>query len=236
MKIFAHRGSSGTYPENTISAFTDAMKLPITGVELDVQLSQDGQIVVIHDETINRTSNGQGFVKDMTFSQLQTYDFGIKFGRKFAGEKIPLLLDVLTLYQPTHHFINIELKTNVIRYEGIEEKVVALLAEKNLGHRIIISSFNDESIRLIKKLNPSIQTAVLTMKKLEEPFHYLQKVGAESLHISKKSIHKPSIQQLISQGVSVRVFTVNNRWQLRRLKKLGVDAIFTDFPQKMMKK
>lgn len=234
MKIFAHRGSSGTYPENTSIAFQNAAKLPIAGVELDVQLTKDGEIVVIHDETIDRTSNGQGFVKDMTFEQLQTYDFGIKFAKKFAGEKIPLLADVLDLYASTDHIINIELKTNVIRYEGIEKKVVALIREKALENRVIISSFNHDSLRVVKEIDPSLQTAALTMKEIQDSFHFLQKLGANALHISNRKIRKPATRKLIAQGVLVRVFTINKPRQARRLKKVGVDAIFTDFPKKMI--
>lgn len=236
MKIFAHRGSSGTYPENTLIAFQDAAKLPITGVELDVHLSRDGQIVVIHDETIDRTSNGRGYVRDLTLEQLRNYDFGSKFSKAFKNEKIPLLSEVLDLYKTTDHLINIELKTNVICYDGIEEKVLALIAEKDLDNRVVISSFNHKSIRYIKELNPSISIAALTMKAPNEPFRYLQSIEAEALHISRRSIRKPSIHKLIAQGVPVRIFTVNRISQARRLQKIGVEAIFTDFPKKMIDK
>lgn len=107
MQIYAHRGSSGLYPENTLAAFLDAAQLQITGIELDVHLTKDHELVVIHDEMINRTSNGQGFVKDLTVDELKTYDFGIRFSKAFQGEKIPLLAEVLEIFSETNHLINI---------------------------------------------------------------------------------------------------------------------------------
>lgn len=234
MQIYAHRGSSGLYPENTLAAFLDAAQLQITGIELDVHLTKDHELVVIHDEMINRTSNGQGFVKDLTVDELKTYDFGIRFSKAFQGEKIPLLAEVLEIFSETNHLINIELKTDVVRYEGIEEKVLQLVHEMGIAHRVIISSFNHQSIQIIKDLDPHIQTAALAMKGFADPFHYLHELQADALHISHRAIRNPSIQRLISQGVPVRAFTVNKPRTMLALKKMGVQAIFTDYPEKMM--
>ena len=98
MDIYAHRGSSGTHPENTIAAFHEAARLPIYGVEFDVHLTKDGELVVIHDETIDRTSDGKGFVKDMTLAELRAFDFGGWFSDEFRGEPIPTLQEVLEVF------------------------------------------------------------------------------------------------------------------------------------------
>lgn len=234
MDIYAHRGSSGNFPENTLAAFRDAARLPITGIELDVQLTKDNELVVIHDEMINRTSNGKGYVKDLTLNQLQAYDFGIRFSKAFKGEKIPLLAEVLDIFSGTEQIINIELKTNVFRYDGIEEKVLQLIQEKDFASRVIISSFNHDSIRLIKEMAPHIKIAALAMRELDNPFQYLHEMNADALHISNRAVRKPTTQKLIAQDVPVRVFTVNKPRTMLALKKMGVQAIFTDYPEKMI--
>ena len=127
MDIYAHRGSSGTHPENTLAAFREAARLPIYGVEFDVHLTKDGELVVIHDETIDRTSNGKGFVKDMTLAELRSFDFGSWFSDEFRGEPIPTLHEVLEVFSETSHHLNIELKSDIFPYEGMAEKVVAMV-------------------------------------------------------------------------------------------------------------
>ncbi len=116
LKIFAHRGYSAKYPENTLAAFRATAELPVEGVEFDVHLTADRQVVVIHDEKIDRTSNGTGYVKDLTLEQLRKYDFGSWFSEEFAGERIPTLSEVLDVFKDTDQRINIELKSDVFVY------------------------------------------------------------------------------------------------------------------------
>ncbi len=235
MKIYAHRGSSGTHPENTRAAFKHAANLPIFGVEFDVHLTKDGELVVIHDEKINRTSNGKGYIKDFTLAELKTYDFGSWFSHKFKEEKIPSLSEVLNVYLTTEHHINIELKTDVIQYEGIVQKLVQLLHSFELQSRVVISSFNHDTLREVKKLAPHIETATLSMKEFADPFAYVQAIPADALHVSLKTALRPSTEKVIRQGYPVRVFTVNKTKPIERLQEIGVSAIFTDYPDKMYK-
>ena len=234
MDIYAHRGSSGTHPENTLSAFKHAANLPIQGVEFDVHLTKDCKLVVIHDEKINRTSNGKGFIKDLTLEELRTYDFGSWFSQEFKGEKIPLLSEVLQVFSDTNHHINIELKTDVIAYEGIVEKTLQLLESMGLQSRVVISSFNHDTIREVKQLAPHIETATLSMKEFADPFEYVHTIPADALHLSLRTARRPSTEKVIRQGVPVRVFTVNHIKHIAPLKNIGVHAIFTDFPEKML--
>ncbi|HWL13328.1 MAG TPA: glycerophosphodiester phosphodiesterase family protein, partial [Ureibacillus sp.] len=120
MKIFAHRGYSAKYPENTIAAFQAAANLPIDGVEFDVHLTKDQQVVVIHDESVNRTSNGIGYVKDMRLKELRELDFGSWFSEEFQGERIPTLEEVLKVFHGTDLRVNIELKCDVFAYDQLE--------------------------------------------------------------------------------------------------------------------
>ncbi|SES01622.1 glycerophosphodiester phosphodiesterase [Psychrobacillus sp. OK032] len=233
MKIYAHRGCSGTFPENTIAAFKAAARLPIHGVEFDVHMTKDGELVVIHDESINRTSNGSGFIKDMTLKEIQNYDFGIWFSNNFKGEKVPTLREVLYVFKDTHHHINIELKSDVFPYVGMEQKVLEMLKQYRLEDRVVISSFNHEMIQNVKKQAPHIETAILFMEVMVAPHEYAQIVGADALHAFFPTALRKMGKEVIASGKQLRVFTVNEETYADMLHAVGVHAIFTDYPQEM---
>lgn len=233
MEIFAHRGASGNYPENTIIAFKEAARLPVYGVEFDVHMTADGELVVIHDESIDRTSDGTGFVKDMSFAELRKYDFGSWFSSEFQGETIPTLSEVLDVFHSTDHKLNIELKSDIFPYEGMVVKVLDLLAEKQLESRVIISSFDHAAIQSVKQLNPKIETAALFMEVLVHPLDYLKKIPADALHVLFPAAIRPTMAEVINSGMPVRTFTVNDEKYAWLLKQAGVKAIFTDYPEKM---
>ena len=233
MKIYAHRGCSGTYPENTIAAFKAAASLPIHGVEFDVHMTKDGELVVIHDELINRTSNGKGFVKDLTLKALKAYDFGQWFSPRFKGETIPTLRETLYVFKDTHHHINIELKSDVFPYEGMEEKVLEMLREYRLEERVVISSFNHEMIQHVKELAPHIETAILFMEVMIAPHNYATVVGADAIHAFFPTALRKMGKEVVASGRQFRVFTVNEARYADILQAIGVQAIFTDYPQEM---
>ena len=234
MEIYAHRGSSGTHPENTLAAFREAARLPIHGVEFDVHLTKDGQLVIIHDEAIDRTSNGSGFVKDMTLTELKKFDFGSWFSEDCKGESIPTLEEVLYIFSKTHHHINIELKSDIFPYDAMEEQVLGLIRSFQLEKRVLISSFNHEAIQKVKQLQPDLETAVLFMETLVDPLDYVRKIPAEALHLFFPAAVRPSARKTIEDGGIVRVFTVNTKEHVDTLKEIGVHAIFTDFPEDML--
>ena len=234
MDIYAHRGSSGTHPENTIAAFTEAAGLAIHGIEFDVHLTKDGKIVVIHDERIDRTSNGTGFIKDLTLAELQTFDFGSWFSPEFKGQTIPTLHEVLQLFAETTHHLNIELKSDIFPYEGMVEKVIAIITEMGLDSRVVLSSFDHGAIRIAKQLAPHLETAALFMEVLVEPLDYIRSIPADALHLFFPTALRPSIRQVLEAGMTVRTFTVNEEQYTQALQDVGVAAIFTDFPEKML--
>ncbi|OCX59727.1 hypothetical protein BFM98_22725 [Lysinibacillus sp. AR18-8] len=235
MDIFAHRGVSINYPENTMSAFQAASKLPIAGIELDVHLTADKEVVVIHDETIDRTSNGSGYVKDFTLQQLRTFDFGSWFSREFGDEVIPTLGEVLELFEGTNHRINIELKTDIIAYEGIEALVLKEVAAQQMTERVIISSFNHESLQTISKIAPYIESAALFAEVLVDFPTYIALIPAKALHVSLPTSFRKSVKLALAEGATVRVYTVNEQRDARSLQQLGVQAIFTDDPEKILR-
>lgn len=164
MKIWAHRGCSQLYPENTLLAFEKAMNVKnLTGVELDIQLTRDGEIVVIHDEKVDRTTDGFGYVRDYTLKELK--QLHIFAGRGADTERIPTMKEVIELLLPRMKndgfMINIELKTSVFNYPGIEEKIVALVDEMGVKDNIVYSSFWAESLVNVHAIDPAAKLGVL---------------------------------------------------------------------------
>src|SRR5699024_8402340 len=158
--IMAHRGASGNAPENTMAAFQLAVDEGADGIELDVHLSKDGEIVVIHDDTLNRTTNGTGNVHEKDLAELKTYDAGSWFDPKFSEERIPLLQEVIDIL-PESVFLNIEIKNSPIVHTGIEQKLVDLLGKNNRLNDTLISSFDHESLYTIKKLAPELKIGII---------------------------------------------------------------------------
>lgn len=234
MKLFAHRGFSGKFPENTPLAFHKTAELDVFGVEFDVHLTADRQLVVIHDETIDRTSNGSGFVKDMTLDELRQYDYGSWFGEQFAGEIIPTLGEVFAIFKETEHILNIEIKSDIFEYEGIENLISEEINAVGLQERIIVSSFNHESIQRFHQLQPMIQTGVLFGSLIVQLESYVKSLPGDALHIPYYHTFRGIIKEAISNGAIVRTFTVNDETIARQLQTAGVDAIFTDMPDIML--
>lgn len=235
LEIFAHRGYSAKYPENTLAAFKAAAKLPIAGVELDVHLTKDQQVVVIHDEKINRTSNGKGFVKDLTLQELRKFDFGSWFSDEFRGEKIPTLAEVLEEFKYKDHKINIELKSNIFVYAGLEELVLQEVEKFGLKDRVIISSFDHEAIKRMGELDPDIEIAPLFSHSIFNIVPYCSTIPADALHVSYYAVMRRPVLEAIQAGMPVRVYTINKTEQAEILQNLGVDGFFTDHPEEMMK-
>ncbi|GEK30464.1 glycerophosphoryl diester phosphodiesterase [Kurthia zopfii] len=233
MKIFAHRGYAGKYPENTLVAFEAAAKLPVEGVELDVQRTKDGVLVVNHDERIHRTSNGKGHLKDHTFEELRELDFGSWKGEEFAGAKIPTLEEVLCVFQQTHHVINLEIKTDVVAYPNIEDDVLDLVNRLGMADRIMYSSFDHTMVESLLQKAPSNLVGVLFEKILVNLHEYGERIGSNSLHISMEAAKRGVIRQDIEKGSVFRVYTVNKVEDYDVMESLGVEAIFTDQPELM---
>ncbi|GGA32281.1 glycerophosphoryl diester phosphodiesterase [Kroppenstedtia guangzhouensis] len=228
IRIFAHRGFSAAAPENTMAAFRLAAEAGADGLELDVHLSKDREVVVIHDETVSRTTDGKGKVRELTLEELRRLDAGSRFGREFAGEKIPLLHEVLELAVQKNLWLNIELKNNKFPDPALEEKVLELTARFGLTRKVIFSSFNHYSLRRLKEKQPEVDTALLYMARLIEPWHYADRVGADSLHPYWPTVTEEVIRSCRERGLNLRPFTVNQAREMRRLIRLGVNGIITD--------
>jgi len=178
----AHRGANTDAPENTMAAFRRAVEVGASGLEFDVQLSKDGSVVVIHDEKLERTTSGSGLVKDYTLQELQHLDAGSWFGEEFAGEKIPTLDQVLDQFSSTNLVYNIELKSGIVLYPGLEEKVIEAVTTRNLEDQVVVSSFNHYSLVTCCELNKEIRTGMLYVAGLFEPWGYADQVVVSSFN------------------------------------------------------
>lgn len=228
--VIAHRGASRTAPENTLAAFSKALEMGADGLELDIQLTYDGKIVVIHDETVDRTSDGSGPVKDKTLKELKALDFGGWFSPEYSKERIPELAEVMELLSGWYGLLNIELKNGPVFYPGIEEKTLSVVARYGMRDRVIISSFNHYSLVEVKKLEPGIRTGILYMSGLYEPWNYAKTIGANAIHPFFYNIVPEIIDGCRKNGIAVNPFTVDSPEHIRTIAGAGVDGIITNVP------
>ncbi len=229
-QVWAHRGASRYAPENTVPAFQLAVTQGAEGVEFDVQLSADGTLVVIHDETLERTTNGRGRVVDHTLAHLRSLDASAGH-EDYRGVQIPTLTDVLEVVAPTGMTVNIELKNSVVDYPGLEEKVLAAVAAFELESRVVLSSFNHYSVRRLQTLAPELELAAIYNDPLFRPWRYARTLGVTAIHPPVAGVFGPVfVRKAHKAGVAVRPWVVNGERVLRRMFRYGVDAIFTDTP------
>jgi len=232
MLIFAHRGARGSAPENTMAAFETALQANADGIELDVQLTKDGQLVICHDHTIDRTSNGSGWIKDLTLQQLKTYDFGSWFHPQFSSQRIVSLYEFLTWFAATPLLLNIEIKNGPVIYPDIEEKVIHAIHNFGISSRTIVSSFFHPSLKKIKQLDSTIKTGILFECRPLHPLQFIIDTNADFLHPCWQSLDTELVQTARSAGIGVNTYTVNTAEEYCITSRLGVTAIFTDYPER----
>jgi len=233
--VYAHRGASGYAPENTMAAFKMAVELGSSGIECDVQMTKDGRLVVCHDETLDRTTKVKGYIKDLNYDEIRELDAGSWFDSKFRNERIPRLLELLELVKDTGLLLNIEVKSGIVQYPGIEQKVLAEVAAFGLQTKVIISSFNHYSIKECKDINPSVKTGALYMEGLFEPWNYMKSLGCECAHPFYMALVPAIAKELKARGYIINVFTVNDPKIALELVKMGADGIITNYPDRMLK-
>ncbi|KAA9301702.1 MULTISPECIES: glycerophosphodiester phosphodiesterase [Aerococcus] len=232
MQILAHRGYSSKYPENTMLAFREAYAAGADGLELDVQLSRDGQVVVCHDERIDRTSNASGRIMDYSLAELKSFDFSNGFASIGPSEdlQIPTLEEVLQWLQGNHMVLNIELKTNQYAYPGLAEKVVDLVQQYKCAPRVLISSFNHYSIQEVKALAPDLACAFLEVNSLISPGLYCQAHGVDYYHPHFFAINDTMLENLHDKGIKVNVWTVDGLNLASDLMDKGINGLITNDP------
>lgn len=235
-KIYAHRGFSGKYPENTMLAFKKAVEIGVDGIELDVHLTSDNEIVIIHDEDIKRTCDGEGLVKDMTYAELSKFDASAAFRGVYGINPIPTLREYFELVKDTPVITNIELKTSVYEYPTIEKRVIDLIKEFGLEEKIILSSFNHYTVMRCAEIAPEIKRGFLCESWLYDYGKYTAERNVQCCHPIHISLSQEVVDEMHTAGCEINTWTVNTYEDIERLAKMGVDALIGNFPDRMIEK
>jgi len=218
IKVLGHRGAPAYEPENTLASFKKAIELGVDQIELDLRFSKDSKLVVIHDEKLDRTTNGKGLVREFTLAELKKLDAG-------KGEKIPTLQEVIDLIRDKGIFLQIELKES-----NMQRHLLDLIQKNNLEERVMIISFLHEELRKIKELNPNIKTGILIGQKSIDPLERLRQVRADAVSMRHTLVNKRLVERLHQNNIELTVWVVNEPRDVRRAINLGVDIIGTDKP------
>jgi glycerophosphoryl diester phosphodiesterase len=232
MRIIAHRGSSGEAPENTMIAFKRSIEEGSDAIELDIHLSKDNEIIVCHDATVNRTTNGTGYIRDMDLSALKQLDAGSWFAERFAGETLPLLNEVFELV-PNHILINVEIKN---KYEGhLLRPLLELIMKYNRIDSVVISSFDHKFLKLLKFQEPKIKIGVLISSNMINVMKYIDSMEIEvySIHPNYKFMDNEDIQEVVKQGLEVYPYTIDSLEALQSAIDSGVTGIMTNYPLRL---
>jgi glycerophosphoryl diester phosphodiesterase len=233
--IIAHRGASAYYPENTIASFQGAISMGADMVELDVQLTKDGEVVVFHDEKITRCTNGRGRIADHTLIELKALDAGSWFDKKYQGAKIPTLAEVLNLCRDKIA-VNIEIKTEAVTkavFGGIEEKSLKIAEQNGVREHIVFSSFDPRAIKHLRQIDSKAAVAVLFEKghyASKLPSDIIESLGADAFNCSQNELSSKWLSNLKLNNIPLNIYTVNDENNMRRLIKMGISGIFTNNP------
>ncbi len=230
--IFAHRGASAHAPENTLAAFELALRQGAPAIELDVKLSADGHVVVIHDPSVDRTTNGKGKVARLSLAELRALDAGSFFSEKYRGEKIPTLEEVFDLVGK-RALINIELTNYTTPRDSLVEEVCRLVREHHMEENVLFSSFLPHNLHQAAILLPEVPRGLLALEGWKglwmRSFQFFFG-NYQALHPYVSDVTPQQIASVHRIGRRVHVWTVNDADRIRRLLKWGADGIFTDDP------
>jgi glycerophosphoryl diester phosphodiesterase len=231
----AHRGASAYYPENTIESFQGAISMGADMIELDVQLTRDGEVVVFHDEKLTRCTNGKGRIAEYNLVELKKLDAGSWFGKEYRGVKIPTLEEALSLCR-NKVAVNIEIKTEAVDENirnGIEEKSLNIVERRGMREHIVFSSFDPRAIGHLKEIDRTVAAAVLFEKEYygsKLPSEIIELLGADAFNCSQNELSKKWLMNLKLNNIPVNIYTVNDKKNMRRFLELGVSGIFTNKP------
>jgi len=232
--VIAHRGCKAKYPENTLAAFEGAIHAGAHMIELDVTLTRDRKLVVIHDDTLDRTTNGKGAVWDFSLDEIRKLDAGTWFHPRFSGEKIPLLEEVLDL-AAGRIMVNIEIKANAWEEiklpDAIENQVMETILKKKAVETVLVSSFEHKFLDAMAAMEKPPEIGLLTHDPGDgEVLVRCRQVGAFSIHPNQRKVDSAMVHRMKAAELRVFPFCVNSTGKIRELLRMGVDGVFTDDP------
>jgi glycerophosphoryl diester phosphodiesterase len=245
--VHAHRGASALAPENTLAAFQKAIELGADGMEMDLQLTRDGAVVVIHDDTLDRTTDRQGRVTELSLAEVRKADAGAKFGSDFRGQRVPTLSEVIDLVKAGGNDrvrLNLEIKFGEGREgkpEGVEAAVLAILRQSGFVDRVSVQSFYHPSVAKMKGLEPRISTGLLVGERQQprDPVGLIRQYGADYYAPHRRLVTPELVSALHQAKIPVVIWTVNEAEEMERLMRMGVgshpgDAIISDHPDRLL--
>lgn len=238
INVISHRGANIYAPQNTLPAFETALALGVDGFETDVHITKDNELVLCHNYTIDRTSNGKGSISQMTLEELKRYDFGAYFSPKFAGTRIPTLREFLELVTTADlKVLNIELKSPRANETAIVRDTIAMVKEFGLFDQLLISSFDPKLVAEAKQIDPNTKTGFLvspnskvTFRVFRNPLEVAKALHADALHPFSMYINEDLVKKTHDAGMLLNAWTINAPRAIDKMIDLGVDGIITNFP------
>ena len=234
MRVMAHRGYSGAYPENTMLAFRKAAEVGTDGIELDVHTTRDGVLIIHHDERVDRTTDGTGRICDLSYEELRRFNAARLWNGRYAPEKIPAFEEYCEWAAGQDLFTNIEIKTDNTYYPDIEQKTWDMVVKYGLEKRVLFSSFNHFSMSRMKQIVPDyVDLGALVEHESGVkvfPGAYCRAAGFDCYHPPVAALTEEAVQNCKEHGIKINVWTVNDMAGLEKLYAWGVDGIITNFP------
>lgn len=238
IQVIAHRGGSYLAPENTLAAFRNAMEVGVDMIEIDVEQTKDSVVVVIHDRTVDRTTDGSGAVDTLTYNYIRTLDAGSWFDKRFTGEKVPTLDETLKLINGKVKLL-IEIKDGSERYPGIESRTVAAIRKYKAHPWVIVQSFNLKAIERVKAMDPEIKTYYLLGRNFGAYYKNFREnltgqmssdLGYDGIAVHYSVLNSVNVDSIRKAGLYLFAWTVNDRETMKKMISAGVDGIITDAP------
>ena len=230
LMVIAHRGASSYAPENTFSAFDLAVQMGAHHIELDVHLSSDGHVVVIHDDTVDRTSNGNGPVSSYTLAELKQLDVSSWFGTEFQGEQIPNLDDVLARYKGKVH-VHIEIKGESVE---LSKRTVDVIRNRGMGEQVTITSFQKERLDEVRRYAPELATAWLVAIVRSSVIEQARELGVNQLCPLANLVTAKLVERIHKEGLTVRAWGVKTEKLMQKVVHSGADGMTVNFPDKLI--
>jgi glycerophosphoryl diester phosphodiesterase len=232
VKLIAHRGACGYFPENTMASFRAAMDMGAVSVEFDVQQTKDHKLAILHDTDLKRLAGAKARVGDLSYEELAKHDVGSWFSPRFKGARAPRLEEVLGLLLERKIELHVEVKQAETPYEGIEKRVLGAIRAQPMGKELcIVSSGDHPTLHRLRALDKGLRLGYLASHtSLEEALPEAHALACESVHISGRVVSERWVKGTHSKGMKLLVYTINERKDAEKLRSLGVDGIFSDYP------